>query len=293
MTESPVLLSPVVSTQWLADHIGSSTLAIVDATVLVATLADGSSGYVTGHELYLVDGHLPGAIFADLVEELSDPTGNHPFTKPSTAQFEAAVSALGIDNDTTVVVYDRALGQWASRLWWLFRTNGYDRVAVLDGGQKKWVAEERPTDIGHVTPVPAVFTASPRPELWADKDRIHGVLAGDEEATLICAVSPQEFAGIEGSRARRGHIPGSLNIPVSKVVDVRGGNNLLPEATLRQHFAGVLGTGTIIAYCAGGIAATADALALTLLGEKDVVVYDGSLNEWSADADAPLAVVSA
>ncbi|MET0447907.1 MAG: rhodanese-like domain-containing protein, partial [Aeromicrobium sp.] len=134
MTSGPLLPAPLVSTQWLADHLGAEKLVIVDATVFVAPLPGGKPGYVSGHEQYIIDGHLPGAVFADLIDEFSDPSGAYPFTRPSSEAFALAAGSLGIDDDTTVVVYDAALGQWAARVWWLFRAFGYDDVAVLDGG---------------------------------------------------------------------------------------------------------------------------------------------------------------
>ncbi len=287
MADFPLLLSPLVSTQWLADHLGADALAVVDATVLYPSAAE-PAGPASGRDAYLNHGHLPGAVFADLVAEFSDPSSRLPFTRPDRERFETAASRLGIDNETVVIVYDRALGQWAARLWWLFRAFGHDRVAVLDGGQRKWLAEQRPTDTEHVRPVTASFTALQREELWADKARVKGVLAGSEQATLVCALPATEFSGAEGSFTRPGHIPGSRNIPISHVVDVRGDNSVHPLPRLREHFAEVLGTGTIITYCGGGVAATVDALALTLLGETNVAVYDGSLSEWAADPKLPL-----
>src|SRR3954471_5861052 len=131
---APLIDSPVVSTQWLADHLGADGLVVLDATVMPYTQPSGRQGYLSGHESYVMNGHLPGAVFADVIEELSDAGGRFPFTRPSAGQFEAAVGALGIDNGTSVVVYDAVAGQWAARLWWLFRSFGYDSVAVLDGG---------------------------------------------------------------------------------------------------------------------------------------------------------------
>src|SRR3954470_18627383 len=148
---SPLLTSPLVSTQWLADHLGGR-LVVLDASVLAITLPNGTTGYLSGHEQYLVEGHVPGAIFADVVDELSDPEGAYPFTRPDADRFETAVGALGIDNETTVVIYDSVVGQWAARVWWLFRAFGYDRVAVLDGGFAKWRAEGRELETGHVEP---------------------------------------------------------------------------------------------------------------------------------------------
>lgn len=288
MTTGPLLASPVVSTQWLFDHLGADKLVIVDATVFIASLPGGKHGYVSGHEQYIIEGHLPGAVFADLIDEFSDPTGRHPFTRPDAALFSSAAAALGIDNESTVIVYDAAVGQWAARLWWLFRAFGYDDVAVLDGGLTKWRAEERETDVGHVSPVPvSSFAAVERSELWVDKAFVLGVVEGTNEAALVCALPPAEFSGEAGNRPRLGHIPGSHSAPAGRLVE-RGSNALLPVATLKETFAPVLTQERVVAYCAGGIAAASDALALTLLGHTHVAIYDGSLNEWAADAAAPL-----
>ncbi|MEP6479110.1 MAG: sulfurtransferase [Rhodoglobus sp.] len=288
----PSLASPVVSTQWLADHLGADTLVVLDATVLPYTQPSGRPGYLTGHEQYVMTGHIPGAVFADLIDELSDAAGPYPFTRPSAAQFASAIGALGIDNATTVVVYDSVVGQWAARVWWLFRAFGYDSVAILDGGLKKWSAEDRAVDVGFVEPEPAEFTVTERPELWVDKAEVEAIVRGELDAVLVCGIPPQEFTGEAGHRKRLGHIPGSVSVPAGRLVD-RESNALLPENGLRAAFGPSLDSERVVTYCAGGIAAASDALALTLLGHRNVAIYDGSLNEWSADADAPLAVSAA
>lgn len=275
----PLLGSPLVSTQWLADHLGSDELVVLDASVLPYTQPNGRSGYLSGHESYLLSGHLPGAVFADLIDELSDPEGAYPFTRPSAARFAAAVGALGIDNDTSVVVYDSVVGQWAARVWWLFRAFGYDRVAVLDGGLKKWIAEERETDIGHVEPSPRTFIAAERAGLWVDRSDVEAILTGDAAGALVCGSPPKSFTGEEGI----GHIAGSISAPAARLVD-RITNAYLDEAALRETFAPVLGDDRIVTYCNGGIAAASDALALTLLGHRNVAIYDGSLNEWAGES---------
>lgn len=287
MSTAPLLTSPVVSTQWLADHLGIAKLVVLDATVHVT--AAPFHGFVSGHEDFVLTGHIPGARFADLLESFSDPDGRFPFTKPERERFEAAAGRLGIDNDTAVVVYDAEVGQWASRIWWLFRTWGYDRVAVLDGGLAKWRGEERETEIGHRETEPAVFTAKERPELWVDKAYVERVASGTVNAALVCGIPPRDFTGEKSSRARAGHIPGSISVPAGRLVD-RESNALLSREGLREKFAPILDDEQIVAYCGGGIAATADALALTLLGHRNVVVYDGSLNEWVADPEAELAL---
>ena len=289
----PALPSPLVSTQWLADYLGSDELVVLDATVVPFATPTGKPGFLSGHEQYLISGHIPTALFADLIEEFSDTEVKLPFAHTSAEAFAAAVGALGIDNETTVVVYDTSIGQWASRLWWLFRTFGYDRVAVLDGGYKKWTVEGRETDVGHREPTGAStpFVVTERPELWVTKADIEDILAGASSAALVCALPPKEFSGEEGSRARRGHIPGSTNTPAARLVD-RESNALLPEAGLRDAFGSALEQERIVAYCAAGILASADALALTLLGHGNVAVYDGSLSEWAADERLPIVTLA-
>jgi thiosulfate/3-mercaptopyruvate sulfurtransferase len=280
---------PTVSTQWLADHLGSDGLVILDATVLQAPHPRGGLAWLSGLDQYLVDGHIPGSVFADLIETFSDPAGAYPFSRPDAELFAAAAASVGVDDQTTVIVYDTAVGTWAARIWWLFRAFGYDRVAILDGGLAKWKAEGRATDLGHVEPrTVSGFTPVERPGQWVDKAFVEAVVSGERQATLVCAVPPKEFTGQAGQRSRLGHIPGSVNAPAGRLVS-RETNALLPLEELRATFADVLASpDPIVTYCAGGIAAAADALVLALLGRTDVALYDGSLNEWSDDEDAPL-----
>lgn len=283
--------SPLVSTQWLADHLGGENLLVVDASVARFTQPNGRSGHVSGHEQYIIEGHVPGAVFADLIEEFSDPEGPYPFTRPSAERFAAAAGAIGIGADTTVIIYDTAVGQWASRLWWLLRAFGHDAAAVLDGGLTAWRAEGRDLDPGHVEPNPTEFEADERPGLWVDKSYVEGVLRGDHVAALVCASPPQEFAGEGDSPRRPGHIPGSSSAPAGRLVD-RETRVSLPAERLREILSPALGSPRIVTYCGVGIAATAAALALVRLGESDVAVYDGSLSEWAADPGTPLVTLT-
>lgn len=282
-----VITSPLVSTQWLADHLGAADLLIIDASVVHFTRPDGGSGNLSGHEQYIAEGHIPGAVFADLIDDLSDPEGTFKFTRPSAERFAAAAGALGIGPTTTVVTYDSGFGQWAARVWWLLRSFGHDAAAVLDGGLTAWQAEGRVLERGHVEPTPAVFTPHERPEMWVDKAFVEGVVRGENDAALVCANAAKDFTGEAPSRARPGHIPGSSSAPAARLVD-RETRTSLPAEQLRAILQPALGAPRIVTYCGGGIAATSAALALTLLGETNVAVYDGSLNEWAADPAAPL-----
>ena len=285
---STLLSTPVVSTQWLADHLGAETLVVLDATVLLIGSPSGKARYLSGLDEYLIDAHVPGAVFADLFEIFSDPAKPCGFARPDRAHFEEAAASVGIDNDTAVVVYDSSLGQWAARIWWLFRSFGYDNVAVLDGGLNKWRAEERPTETGYIEPREVTgFTAEPRPELWVDKAFVESVVAGDLQATLVCALPAKDYSGETGDRARLGHIPGSISIPAGRLID-RSSNTFHRGDELSTRLAPALGAERVVAYCAGGIASAASALALHLAGQTNVAIFDGSLNEWAADPAAPL-----
>jgi len=286
------LPSPLVSAQWLADHLGADDLLVVDASVVSYTQSNGKPGSLSGHELYIAEGHVPGAVFADLIEEFSDPEGRYPFTRPDAVRFAAAAGALGIGPTTTVVVYDTAVGQWAARFWWLLRAFGHDSAAVLDGGLTAWMAGGHPVERGHVEPSPAVFEAVERSDAWVDKAYVERVVAGDEPAALVCAVPPKEFTGETPSRGRAGVIPGSSSVPAGRLVD-RDARTTIPDAELQQLFAPVDSSSRIVTYCNGGIAAAAAALQLVRLGETNVAIYDGSLNEWAADPDAPLVTATA
>ncbi|GLI28244.1 sulfurtransferase [Agromyces rhizosphaerae] len=278
--------APFVSTQWLADRLGDDDLVVVDATVVYVSTPQGS-GPVSGLDAYLVDGHVPGAVFADLLETFSDPDGRHGYARPSLEAVSRAAQELGIHDGSTVVVYDTALGQWAARLWWVLRAAGVERVAVLDGGLTAWRAEERPLQTGlegAATTEP--LTLAERPGAWADRDEVAAVVEGTVQATLVCALSPRDFAGAGGAI---GHIPGSANLPFGSVVDRETKRFATHDALERR--AGE--QGRVIVYCHAAVAAAGLALALVASGADDVAVYDGSLNEWAADPEAPLAKLDA
>ncbi|MDJ0339169.1 rhodanese-like domain-containing protein [Cryobacterium sp. PH31-O1] len=289
---SPGVSRPVVSTQWLADHLGSDHLVILDATVFALAPSESGPRYLSGRDDYLTKGHIPGAVFADLFDVFSDPAGKFEFSRPNALLFEAAAASVGIDNGTTVIVYDAVLGQWAARIWWLFRSFGYDDVAVLDGGLAKWHAETRPFSTGGTRPrAVGRFTATERPELWVDKNFVESIVDGEADAALVCSLPSAEFAGTAGARPRAGHIPGSISLPAAALVDPATNAFLRGDqlsATIAPAVAAVGSSGHLVTYCGGGIAAAASALALIRAGNEHVSIYDGSLNEWTADASAPL-----
>jgi thiosulfate/3-mercaptopyruvate sulfurtransferase len=288
MTSRPILPTPLVSTDWLATHLGDPDLRVLDATTHLTGPESGNTGWSLrpGLDDYLA-AHIPGAVFADVLDDLSEPDGG-AVSKPSPARFAAAAGRLGIGPASRVVVY--ALDpHWATRVWWLLRANGLDNAAVLDGGFRKWTAEGRPTATGVESYPAADFAGEPRPRFFAELDEVKRAVDTGSGACLINSLSPQDHHAVETSNfARPGHIPGSLNVFMDALLNQADGT-YKPVGELREIFADVLSRpGRKVTYCGVGIAATADALALTLLGESDVAVYDGSLHEWASRPELPL-----
>ncbi|HVW17081.1 MAG TPA: sulfurtransferase [Solirubrobacteraceae bacterium] len=280
----------LVSAEWLAERLDEEDLRVLDATVWLRIDPDGGGASVESGRASWEAEHIPGSAFADLIEDLSDNTSGLPFTRPSARAFAEAASRLGVGEGTRVVVYDADHGAWATRLWWLLRSFGFDDAGVLDGGLTAWKAEGRPLTSQPAPPrPPARFVPAPREELVADREAVRAAMR-DGGACLVNALPAPLFSGeVAVAPGRAGRIPGSVGVPAGELVDPQTTRCLSPES-LRERFAaaGALRDEPIVAYCGGGIAATADAFALSLIGRDDVAVYDGSLVEWVSDPEAPL-----
>ncbi len=276
-----------VSTEWLAERLEDPALRILDATVHLHPLAGGGMRAESGRADYL-EGHAPGAVFADLITDLSDPESRLRFTLPDAARFGAAMGRLGVSNASAVVIYSAGSPHWAPRLWWMLKAFGHDRAAVLDGGWAKWLAEGRPVATGAEEPVPAVFEARRRPGFFVGRAEVEAALA-DPGAVVLNSLSAEQHAGGGQHYGRPGRIAGSVNVPSQALVDPATGT-LLPMAAIREKFAqaGALEADRVVTYCGGGIAASLGAMALHLLGQRDVAVYDDSLQAWARDPDLPM-----
>ena len=272
-------LPTVVSTAWLAKHLGEPDLRVVDGTWHMPQLKrDAHAEFAAAH--------IPGAVFFD-IDRIADRATSLPHMLPGADEFAAAVAALGISSDDRVIVYDARGVVSAARVWWTFRAFGHDRVAVLDGGLRAWKAEGRPVASGEPSPAPGRFRATLRPELVRDLDAMrHNVDARVEQ--VVDARSRGRFEGTEPEpRAglRGGHIPGSVNLPYETLY--RPDGTLLPSEALRAAFieAGVDLDRPVTATCGSGITASVLALALHLVGRTDAAVYDGSWTEWAGRQD--------
>ncbi len=198
---------------------------------------------------------------------------------------------FGISNDTRVVTYSTANAWWATRVWWLLREFGHDNAAVLNGGYQKWARENRPIETGPGKPRAAgSFTVTQVRNLMVDKDAVKAAIGNPQVCTLNALLATQHKGAGGNSYGRPGRIAGSVNVPAASLVDAET-NTFLPPDELGKRL-GAVGAldRPVIAYCGGGIAASADALILTMLGHTDVKIYDASLSEWAKDASLPMEV---
>ncbi len=278
-------MDTLVTTEWLSLHIDDPDLVLLDCTVCTIPEDDGGFHNVSGRPDYDV-GHIPNAGFADLTGELSDNTSPIEFAMPTPEQFCTAMGALGVGDDSRVVLYDTNYTAWAARVWWMLRWVGFDRAAILDGGLGAWAAEGRPLSIEHVTRPVKQLTPAPRPELIADRDEVFAGI--DDDAVCLIDTLPEEFyRGEMTIYARPGHIPGAVNIDGLKLLDKTGRFRPLDELAVMHNGDR---NARNITYCGGGIVASANAFIMTRLGFTNVAVYTASLQEWAADPTNPMVV---
>jgi thiosulfate/3-mercaptopyruvate sulfurtransferase len=273
----------LVSTERLAEQIGSDIVVLDASYHLPDTGRDAAAEYAKGH--------LPGALFLDLAS-LVDPASPIDNTLPSHDLFARRMGELGIGNDSRVVLYDDSAIKSATRAWYLLKLFGASHVAVLDGGLGKWEAEDRPLSKEVTLPETASFAAAPdesklrtKADIFANLDKRHEQVVDARGVGRFTGEDRETREGLEA-----GHIPGSRNVHYALLFGEDGTFRSVDE--LREIFAAadVDPAASIIATCGSGITACALAFALHLIGQDDVALYDGSWCEWGADPKMPKAV---
>lgn len=278
----------LVETDWLAQHLDDPDVVVLDCTTHLIPQPEITYRVVPGREDF-ERGHIPGAQFVDMARDVSDTSQQLRFMRQTPEDFAAAMRRFGVSNDTRVISYSTANVWWATRLWWLLREFGHDNAAVLNGGWQKWQREARPVATGPTQSRPAGdFSVRQVRNLMVGKDAVQHAI-GDGAVCTINALSAQQHTGSGGnSYGRPGRIAGSINVPAAHLLDPET-NAFLPADELRRRFTAVGAMDrAVIAYCGGGIAASADALALVMLGHPDVRLYDASLSEWAKDPNLPM-----
>jgi thiosulfate/3-mercaptopyruvate sulfurtransferase len=285
--------SPFISVSQLRSELsGATPPVILDASlVLHHPEFDGDYRRDSGRPRWLA-AHIPGSQHVDVSTQFSDTASVLQYTHPEPQAIADELARIGIDRNTAVVVYDTTGTLWAARLWYLLRWIGIN-VRVVDGGFDAWVASGAPVATGDETPPAAVagWEAGTLYNPWVTKDEL---LQADGASPLVCGLPSGSFSGASPTRySRRGHIPGSVNVSSRDLFDTDG--TVVSRAQIESMYraAGVdVGpdAAEVLLYCGGGISAAGNALALAHIGMTAVRLYDGSLEEWSADPSLALII---
>ena len=272
-------MSYIVTSEWVSKHLEErdNDLVMVDCRFELQSPDVGKRLYI--------DNHLPTAVYLDLNKDLSGPTqqhgGNHPL--PDMHEFAEKLGNLGIDEKTTVVVYDQANEMYAPRLWWLLTYMGHEDVYVLDGGYEKWVAEGRTVTQEIVTRTPKVFTPHIQEDEKVDMDEVKEKLS-NQSAILIDSRAKDRYLGkVEPMYSKAGHIPGAKNYFFKGVLKDNGLWKNTQE--IEAHFADLPKDQEIIVSCGSGVSACPNIIALKQAGYRNVKLYPGSYSDWISYED--------
>lgn len=279
--------SYLIGARELAGHLDAPSWRIVDCRFDLADVDAGFRDYLASH--------IPGAVFADLDRDLAAPvgpqTGRHPL--PDVTAFERFMGRIGIDTATEVVVYDDANGALASRAWWLIRWAGHDRVRLLDGGFAGWLQEGGATQGGNETASPTTYRVRPRDE-WVITTEDLVEVDDIRELRLVDARDSQRFRGeVEPIDPVAGHIPGAINLPLSRSLNDDG--TWKSRERLKALWQDVLGSDKSrnwAVMCGSGVTACHLALSAMEAGYVEPQLYAGSWSEWIRDEGRPVAVGS-
>jgi thiosulfate/3-mercaptopyruvate sulfurtransferase len=279
-------MDDLVSTEWLAAHLGEPGLVVLDAT---AHVLDPSRD---AHAEYLA-AHIPGARFLDL-GSLTDRHSEVPAALPNAEQFAARMAELGIGDASRIILYDDTPAHTSARAWFMTRLHGAG-AAILDGGLGKWRAEGRPLETGESTASLGGFAARPGVSVVRFKADMLANLSTQAEQ-VVDARGAGRFSGTEPEPRpgmASGHIPGSLNLPYGQVLDSDGTFKDAHGIQAAFESAGVDLARPVVTTCGSGVTAAVLLFALHLIGKDDVALYDGSWSEWGGDRATPKATAVA
>jgi thiosulfate/3-mercaptopyruvate sulfurtransferase len=275
-------MSSLVSPSWLASRLGDRDLAVLDATlppVGVYPPVDARSRYLAQH--------IPEAVFFD-IDALSDHATPLPHMLPAPEAFSRSMSALGIGDSATIVIYEQVGVFSAPRAWWTLRVFGAKNVCILDGGLSAWLEAGLPTQSEEVHRPPATFNAILDQDAVKNFAQIQQAIA--HHAQILDARSVGRFEGTAPEPRpglSSGHMPGATSLPFTELAE---NGRLKPPGALRDLFAAkdIDIRQPVITTCGSGVTAAVLALGLELAGAKNVSLYDGS---WSEYAQQPGAVI--
>ncbi|HEY5683405.1 MAG TPA: sulfurtransferase [Sulfuricaulis sp.] len=278
------MLTTLVDTETLSRHLNDPRWVVVDCRFVLTDPEAGRRAYAAGH--------IPGARYAHLDEDLSSPvtpdSGRHPLPYPN--GLAEKLGRWGIDKTSQVVVYDDTFGAIAARLWWLMRWLGHEAVALLDAGYPKWVREKRPvtTDLPKIEPTQ--FHPTINHSMCVDADNVMD-MTRTKSGLLLDARAEERFRGeVELLDKVAGHIPGATNMPYEDNLDFSG--EFMSDEALREHYQSVLGQvppDKVVNMCGSGVTACHSVLAMEHAGLSGAKLYAGSWSEWITDPKRPVA----
>jgi thiosulfate/3-mercaptopyruvate sulfurtransferase len=262
----------LVSSEWLANHQEDKNLVVVDCRF---ALADPQ----LGHQQYL-QGHIPGAYYLDLNQDLASPAqqhgGRHPL--PDISALAAKLSQMGVTAQTLIVAYDDSRFAFASRPWWLLKYMGHDRIAVLEGGFSAYQSSGLPISTDLPIKREGLFVPQMRSELIVN---IHDVVQRQQNPStkLVDSREADRYQGkSEPIDPIAGHIPGAVNYPWQQVTDERGW--MRSSEDLKEYWSEVLNADEVVVYCGSGVTACVNLLALEVAGKPTAKLYVGSWSDW-------------
>jgi thiosulfate/3-mercaptopyruvate sulfurtransferase len=275
-----VTFTTLIGAAALRDLVGRPEIAILDCRFDLMDPEGGRRAYL--------EGHIPGARYADLNTDLSAPisatSGRHPLPAPE--DFARTLARFGVASDMQVVAYDDSAGAFAARAWWMLRWMGHPAAAVLDGGIKAWVSEGGALQTGLLEPLPAAASGR-RLSIQANNAAVIGTAElqqrlSDPSFLLVDARASERYAGtVEPIDAVAGHIKGAVNRPFSTNLDADG--RFLPAPVLRQSWGSLLAGRSptqVAAMCGSGVTACHNLLSLEVAGFPGAKLYAGSWSEW-------------
>lgn len=273
----------LVSTEWLAAHLGEAGLAVLDASRhLPAANRDPQAEFAAAH--------IPGARLMDLAA-LVDKTSPVPQALPRPEQLAAHLAGLGVAPGDAIILYDDSAVKTAARAWFMLTACGWDKVAILDGGLAKWRSEARALESGTPDTAPAAPATLAAPQAVRSKAEMLANLDSKAEQVIDARSADRVFGtGIDPVHGLpMGRIPGSLNLPYTELFNADG-TFKAPDA-IRAAFegAGVDLARPLATTCGSGVTASVLLFALHLAGKHDTALYDGSWSEWGADPATPKA----
>ena len=281
--------SLLVETAWLESNLENPNIRIFDCTVWLNPHPNKIYTIVSGKKDYN-EGHIPNSDFLDL-EDISLKKTPYPFMMSDNKTFDKIMSLKGIGPDTHVILYSRVNIQWATRVWWMLKSMGFNNASILNGGFDRWKQENKKISTDSVTYPKNNFISIPQNGLFCTKEEVINSLTNNNISIINALRSTLHDGSEKVDYGRLGHIKNSINIPSLEMVDPD--TNLyksLEDLKIIFKNYNVLSKEKVIAYCGGGIAATNIAFVLTALGFNNITVYDASLSEWAKNNNLPMSV---